>query len=300
MIHLGCKEGEFMVNVILMPSSFFYPNKVDEDLEKEYDAILETGLYEVVLFQYEAWFHENKLKLNRTYDQKTNAIYRGWMMKPQQYQQFYELLLEHNIQLITSPQQYERMHVFPNVYPLVKTDTPKMQVYPLYTKIDVEVLKNEFHRFMVKDYVKSIKGTDFPKFFDASITQEDFDGWMEKFYEYRGNLLTGGICIKEYVDLMKYGIYFNEYRVFYANHEMVSICRNSGQGLYTLEPPKSLLETYRYLDSPYYTIDYAQKADGSWIIIEAGDGSVSGLSDYQDMIIYYRALYYCLSKAETI
>ena len=27
----------------------------------------------------------------------------------------------------------------------------------------------------------------------------------------------------------------------------------------------------------------------SWIIIEAGDGSVSGLSDNQNMISYYRA-----------
>lgn len=36
-------------------------------------------------------------------------------------------------------------------------------------------------RFMVKDYVKSVKGSEFPKFFDESVTQEEFDKWMEIF-----------------------------------------------------------------------------------------------------------------------
>lgn len=34
---------------------------------------------------------------------------------------------------------------------------------------------------MVKDYVKSVKGSEFPKFFDESVTQEEFDKWMEVF-----------------------------------------------------------------------------------------------------------------------
>ncbi len=146
---------------------------------------------------------------------------------------------------------------------------------------------------MVKDYVKSVKGTDFPRFFDQSITQESFDRWMETFYNYRGNLLTGGICIKEYVDLKYYGDRTNEYRVFYINHEIASVFRNSGQGNYTPEPPRTLIEKYRNLESPYYTVDYAELNDSTWIIIEAGDGEVSGLSDNQNYESHFRTLYQC-------
>ena len=79
-------------------------------------------------------------------------------------------------------------------------------------------LQKQFSRFMVKDYVKSVKGTKFPKYFDAAVTQQEFDYWMGEFYKYRGDLLTGGICIKEYLPLKRYENHTNEYRVFYINH----------------------------------------------------------------------------------
>ena len=282
-----------MVDMILFPSSFFHTTKVDEDLQQECDAVIATGLFEVALFGYNKWFNENKLVLTNAPDKEHTAVYRGWMMKPEQYEQFYKLLLEKNIRLVTEPEQYRLMHIFPNVYEDVKEDTAKMEIYPLHSRIDVEKLKGSFRRFMVKDYVKSVKGTEFPRYFDQSVTQEDFDRWMEVFYKYRGELLTGGICIKEYLDLKKYGDKTNEYRVFYINHEIATVCRNSGQGNYTKEPPRELLEKYRNLDSPYYTVDYAELEDGTWRVVEAGDGEVSGLSDNQDYEHYFRALYQC-------
>lgn len=39
-----------MLEVVLFPSSYFRVNKVDEDLQAEYEAVVETGLYEVALF----------------------------------------------------------------------------------------------------------------------------------------------------------------------------------------------------------------------------------------------------------
>lgn len=282
-----------MVDMILFPSSFFDITKVDEDLQKEYDAVLATGLFEVALFGYNQWFHEDKLIVKDAPKEEHLAVYRGWMMKPKQYERFYNLLLDKNIRLITEPEQYRRMHIFPNVYKCVEEDTARMEIYPLHTQIDVEQLKKSFRRFMVKDYVKSVKGTEFPQFFDQSISQKDFDRWMEVFYQYRGTLLTGGICIKEYLDLKQYGRRTNEYRVFYMNHEIATVGRNSGQGNYTPEPPRALMEKYRNLDSPYYTIDFAELEDGTWRIVETGDGEVSGLSDNQDYEQYFRALHQC-------
>ena len=282
-----------MVDLIVFPSSYFDITKVDEDLQKEYEVVQATGLFEIVLFGYDKWFNEGKLILKNRPEGAHNAVYRGWMMKPGQYEEFYGLLLENNIRLVTEPEQYRLMHIFPNVYEYVCEDTAKMEIYPLHSEIDVEQVKKSFNRFMVKDYVKSVKGTEFPVFFDESITQMDFDKWMEVFYKYRGDLLTGGICIKEYLDLKRYDGKTNEYRVFYMNHEIATICRNSGQRNYTPEPPKDLLEKYSNLGSNYYTVDYAELEDGTWKILEAGDGEVSGLSDNQDYKAYFRALYQC-------
>ena len=286
-------KGKTMIDMILFPSSYFDIDKVDEDLQKEYEAVVATGLFDVALFGYDEWFNNNKLVVRYAPDSEITAVYRGWMMKPDQYEKFYQKLLEKNIRLVTTPKQYELMHIFPNIYEYVKADTAKMFMYPLHAHIDVEEIKHYFDRFMIKDYVKSVKGTEFPRFFDQTITQDQFDKWMEVFYKYRGELLTGGICIKEYLDLKRYGERTNEYRVFYINHEIATISRNSGQGNYVSEPPRDLLEKYRILDSSYYTVDYAELQDGTWRILEAGDGEVSGLSDNQDYEAYFRALYHC-------
>lgn len=285
-----------MIDLILFPSSYFNDSKVDEDLQDEYDAVTATGLFDVIIFGYDQWFDEGVLSIDHIPKEERTAVYRGYMMNPDQYTQFYRKLLEKNIRLITTPKQYALMHIFPNVYPMLKEDTAKIETYPLHTQIDIEHVKRIMNRFMVKDYVKSVKGTKFPKYFDTDITQEEFDDWMKVFYEYRGSLLTGGICIKEYLDLKRYENRTNEYRVFYIHHRIATMSRNSKQGIHTPLPPQDLLEKYNNLGSIYYTIDYAELADGSWKIIEAGDGGVSGLSDSEDYETYYKVLYECLNK----
>lgn len=280
-----------MVDIIIFPSSYFSIKRVDEELQNEYDAVLATGLFNVILFGYDEFISEGKLILNKIPSGKCTAVMRGWMMKPEQYRIFYDKLLKNNIQLITSPEEYELMHIFPNVYKYFGADTAEIKLYPLHERINVEELKQNFDRFMIKDFVKSEKGTEFPRYFDASVTQEQFDECMKIFYKYRGDLLTGGICVKEYLDLKLYNGKTNEYRVFYANNKILTVSKNSGQENNTDELPWSLIEKYKNLPSCYYTIDYAELADGTWSVIEAGDGSVSGLSDNQDAEQYFRALH---------
>ena len=93
------------------------------------------------------------------------------------------------------------MHIFPNIYPHFGNDTARMKLFPLHEQIKVDDLNKDFDKYMIKDYVKSVKGTDFPKFFDKNTTQDELDNWMNVFYKYRGNLLTGGICVKEFLPL---------------------------------------------------------------------------------------------------
>lgn len=270
---------------------------MDEDLQEEYDAAQKTGLYDIVLFGYDQWIQEGTFVLNRKPDTMQRGVYRGWMMKPEQYQVFYDHLLDNNICLSTSPKEYAQFHLFPNIYPFIAQDTANILLFPENEPIDIDVVKKQFQRFLIKDYVKSVKGTAFPPYFDESITQEKFDYWMEVFYQYRGKLFTGGICIKEYLDLKRYDAKTNEYRVFYINHQIASISKNSGQPNFAPQPPNQLIEKYRRLPGSFYTIDYAQLQDDTWKIIETGDGSVSGLSDSQNKETFFRALYWLGEKA---
>ena len=291
------------LDTVVFPSDYFNPEAVDPDLQAEYDAVLENEALTPVLFSYEAWFERGKLALSDAsleflkqgsssiFEKAKGAVYRGWMMKPEQYARFYEELRKHNIFLMTLPEEYSALHLFPNVYAQVREDSARIQTFPLHTHIDIADVLESFPRFMVKDYVKSVKGTEFPSFFDENVTQEEFDRWMEVFYKYRGDLLTGGICIKEYLDLKRYGGKTNEHRAFYANGETISLSPNSGQGTLALKPPQEFVNKYKNLGSPFYTVDYAELADGSWRVIETGDGGVSGLSDGQDAGAFFRALH---------
>ena len=280
---------------IVFPSSYYSIHNVDEDLQSEYDSVVETDLYDIVLFSYDKWFNENKLVIDKNPNELVQAVYRGWMMQPDLYRLFYENLLKNNIQLITSPKQYELFHIFPNIYSAFENDTAKMLIYP-DGNVKLDEVKRTFKRFMVKDYVKSVKGTEFPKYFDNDVEQEEFEKQMKVFFKYRSGLFTGGICIKEYLDLKRYNGKTNEYRVFYINGEIASIIRNSGQGIYTPLPSDEFIRKYKNLCSPFYTIDYAELSDETWKIIEAGDGQVSGLSDSQDNNAFFRALYHSLKS----
>ena len=283
-------------NTILFPSDYFNKNNVDPDLQSEYVAAMQTGLFKIILFDYDRYLEDGKLTLVDLPEAPCGAIYRGWMLKPEKYRDLYERMRERGVTLLTPPQEYELFHIFPNVYPYLKEDTAKMIVFDSPKDIDLNVAKKEFKRFMVKDFVKSVKGTSFPKYFDSSITVAEFNENMKLFMEYRGGLYTGGICFKEYLALKRYDNRTNEYRVFYINHEVATVSRNSGQADYAPVPPTALIEKYRDLNSIYYTIDYAEIADGSWKILEAGDGQVSGLSDGQDYNAYFRALYHCINR----
>lgn len=285
------------IDLIIFPSSSINKKKVDEDLYEEYVGCNNTNLFNTIIFSYDNWFNKRKLVLSSNPQTTKKAIYRGWMMHPEIYKQFYEALKLNNIELITSPESYELMHVFPNAYSYLKEDTAKIKTFPLYKQIDVNDIKQYFDKFIVKDYVKSVKGTEFPKYFDSNIAQEDFDNAMDIFYKYRGDLLTGGICIKEYLKLKHYENTTNEYRVFYVNGNILSVSKNSKQqNINAPIVPNELINKYSKLNSPYYTIDFAELEDGTWKILECGDGSVSGLSEFQNIENYYKDLYYTINK----
>ncbi len=273
---------------ILFPCDYFNNKKVDEDYLEEYKVAQEQG-FNTIFINYEE-LENGSIKLSSNEFEEGLCIYRGWMLKPETYKNLYDYLENKGLTLINTHEEYSNCHLFPLSYGLLEQFTPKINVFSKDEVIDWDKIRQEYNRFMVKDYVKSVKGSDFPNYFDSSFTNNELDKYIEKFKELRGELFTKGIVIKEFVDLNKVNDNTNEYRAFYLKGELLTICKNSNQPLGVKEVPESLIKQLPVLESNFYTVDFAEKSNGEFVVIETGDGQVSGLPDEQDVREFYNRI----------
>ncbi|MEH7041625.1 hypothetical protein CN887_28645 [Bacillus pseudomycoides] len=276
-----------MSTLLLFPSDYFDIRKVDANYKDEYNEVAKFPEFETAVYDYEEFITNGKLSIYPNNRYRGTCVYRGWMLTPLQYEDLYKELLDKGLKLINSPVEYNECHLFPNVYDSIKSYTPKSIYYQDQKTIDWVTINRSFKRFMVKDYVKSVKGSSFPDYFETPVVGQKMDYYIQKFIELRANLYTGGIVIKEFVDLKKYFGFTNEYRAFFLNGELVSLCRNSNQPNTSKIISRDFVQIFKSLKSKFYTVDFAELDDGSWGVIETGDGQVSGLSSNQNVFKYY-------------
>ncbi len=143
--------------------------------------------------------------------------------------------------------------------------------------------------FIMKDNVKSVKGTDFPEKISVNIDMDELTKLSEKFKEHRGPLYTGEIILKQYVPLKRYANSTNEWRVFYFLDRILTVSKNSNQPDIAPCVPDELINNKILMNmhSMFYTVDFAETEDGKWIVIETGDGQVSGLCPNQNILEFY-------------
>lgn len=283
-----------MGNTILFPGDYFSMHNPNDNFTAELDAVVATEDLDAALFNYDEFIEGASLRLSKEPDSiQRDVIYRGWMMKPDQYRRFYDELKEMGLEPFTSPVCYERMHCFPYAGEMFDDQTPKFMVFPIEdgaVHIDADIVNANFNRFMFKDYVKSVKGTSFPKYVTTPIAQSELDALVSEFIRLRGDLFTGGIVLKEYVGLKTYDGHTNEWRNFIFNGVSLGIRRNSNQPEDCPAPPEEYLSTRNIVICPFYTVDYAELADGGWTIMEAGDGQVSGLAASDNPTRFYEEM----------
>jgi hypothetical protein len=273
--------------LIIFPSDYSDVKTIDPDYAAEYEAVCKIQGFKVILFDYDTFAADGLIKLFPKDYYSGAGIYRGWMLTPAQYATLYAHLVDKGIKLINAPEEYCACHLFPAVRDRLADSTPGSLCFAAGENIDWNLVNGAFKRFIVKDYVKSVKETDFPCFFETPVAAAEMEAKIAEFVAHRGSLFTGGIVLKEYVELKKYGGRTNEYRAFYLNHQLLSLCRNSNQADSCPAVPPYFASRFSHLPSNYYTVDFAELADGSWTVIETGDGQVSGLSPGQWPFKYY-------------
>jgi len=120
---------------LLYCDSGFSSKEVDYMYAAEYKAAKQQFI-PTSLISFEALKKGNveaALRRVKPYEEKGTAIYRGWMLTPNQYEMLYTALLEKKIELINNPSEYKFCHYLPESYEVIKDFTPKTTFKKLTT-----------------------------------------------------------------------------------------------------------------------------------------------------------------------
>lgn len=271
-----------------------YPKMIDEDFEEEF---LAAGLeHACALFSYEN-FETGKLSLYGE-DISGLTIYRGWMMKPELYRSFFDKLKEKGIILINTPEEYERYHTFPGWYADFRDDTAKSVWEDQGTVESALLLTRGLEGpYIVKDYVKSRKHEWYDACFINDISDKvNTERIIRNFINRQDTDLVGGVVLRQFERLNPIGFHeksgmpiSEEYRVFvFAGRIMIiDDYWRAEKELCLSDKEKQWIESAaKKVKSNFVAMDVARREDGRLIIIELGDGQVSGLQQIKPNDFY--------------
>jgi ATP-grasp domain, R2K clade family 3 len=266
----------------LFPASPLNPRMIDEAFQDQAIALKMAGFGTSV-------FSIGDNRIYPAVPEDSTVVYRGWMMHEAEYALFYGWLHGHNLKVLTSMQQYVAAHYLPNWYPLLEQYTPSTSVFPKDTPLfkqetrmighilgeHVKTMRglhllsghgdgSEWHKFQMKDYVKSLKTDGGSVLTDV----EEITPTLEKMEKYRG-IIEGGICLRAYEEFLP----GSETRYFMLNGRYYG-----QQSAFDIRAMRILEEVKTLIPSPFWSIDIASRLeDGEFRIVEIGDGQVSDL-----------------------
>ena len=235
----------------------------------------------------------------------TMGIYRGWMLRPNQYAQLYDALRDKNICLINSPEQYRHCHFLPESYPLIESRTPRSVWIRTEAGFSADHLKEVLQPFgadpvIVKDFVKSQKHHWADACYIPSASDTDATmNVVSRFVELQGDDLNEGLVFREFVEFEPLADHpqsgmplVYEYRSFWLDGHLVAADAYWDAELYSEEPPdmEPFAQIARTVQSRFFTMDVAKQLNGDWMIVELGDAQVAGLPPQTDPNKFYRSL----------
>jgi hypothetical protein len=240
----------------------------------------------------------------------TLAVYRGWMLKPHQYNDLWYALALRNIYLINDERAYEGCHYLPESYRAIEAYTPRT-VWTKDTSIDAIMLLLEpfgDQPIIVKDFVKSQKHYWLEACFIPSASdRQSVEHVVKRFLELQGDDLNEGLVFREFVEFeplaahSKSGMPLTkEFRIFWLDGEPIFSTEYWEEGDYqNSKPPiddfRKVANVIRDTANPgvrsrFFTMDVAQRRNGDWMIVELGDAQVAGLPDSTHAEKFYAAL----------
>ena len=284
------------------------PRQPDSAYAEEAAAAEAVGLA-YALISYEALVDDGDAEaaVRRIPEQSppVTAIYRGWMLRPEQYVRLYDALAARGVLLINDPAAYRHCHYLPEWYPLFEGDTPRTVWLHSGNEPSMKEIQQALQPFgarpvIVKDFVKSRKHEwDSACYIPSAADGEAVERVVRRFLELQGDDLNEELVFREFVALEPLAIHAKsgmpltkEWRVFFHNGMPILTAEYWETGDYgnSTPPLAPYVELAQHVRSRFFTMDIARQTNGDWTVIELGDGQVAGLPERADVVAFYRAL----------
>jgi hypothetical protein len=153
---------------------------------------------------------------------------------------------------------------------------------------------------IVKDFVKSRKHEWAEAcFIPSAADRHAVERVVGRFLELQGEHLAEGLVFREFIEFEPIGVHpksgmplTEEYRIFWLDGRPIFWSPYWQEGTYRgVEPPiHQFTDVASAVRSRFFTMDIARRRDGDWMIVELGDGQVSGLPSDSDADGFYSAL----------
>ena len=262
--------------MLLVPADVLRPRRPDEHFAEEAEAARRAGI-DVAVIDHDAVVRgqADGTAVSRV-PAGADAVYRGWMLRSEQYAALVRALAGRGVSMRTSPKQYRRAHELPGWYSAIEGHTPES----FWTSGED---RRDFLQgcavlgagpAVLRDYSKSMKHY----WHEASFIPEVADSgaaWRvaSRFRQLRGDDYAGGFVLRRFESFVG-----AEVRTWWIEGSCRLVTAHPDTP--ELQPatefdPSAVEASIRALDLPFVTADFALRDDGQWRIMEIGDGQVS-------------------------
>jgi len=293
----GCSVVGQTCFVILFPADSLESAEAERDFRVQWDAARRAG-FQTKIFDFDGLRRgediERVLRRVPEADEPTTLIYRGWMLRADEYARLADALEERGWQMINDARMYEFAHHAPENYELWRDFLPQtkwiergqfegeneLNLSPIY-----EVARSfGGNPIIVKDWAKSQKHKWEEACFIPNTSDEaQVRRVVTRFLELTGENLIGGLVFRRYEELR-----LGEWRSFWFDGNLLSLSPNpKGDEMPEMAP---IVARAKECPARFFTLDWAQKESGEWMMIEMGEGGVSGLAAGEDREAWYRML----------
>jgi ATP-grasp domain, R2K clade family 3 len=265
--------------MLLVPSDPLYPRRCDEHFAEEAKAARELGIH-VALVDHDALTRsggaEAAVARVAPPDPPRDAIYRGWMLRSEQYAEFAAVLAAKGITLRTSSDQYRCAHELPGWYEALTSVTPTSVWTHGSSQTQFRECCSQLGTgsAILRDYSKSMKHYWHEAMFIPDVADADA-AWRVavRFLELREESFVGGFVLRRFESFRG-----SEVRTWWVDGKCALVTAHPDADPLDLPPDidlAAIVPSVARLKLPFVTVDLALREDGVWRVVELGDGQVS-------------------------
>lgn len=263
-----------ITGMLLLPCDPLSPRRPDEHSAPEVVAAREAGI-PVALVDHDALTRNLAQEAVRRVPAASDAVYRGWMLRSEQYGDFAAVLAQRDVRLRTSAEQYRRAHELPGWLDALQAVTPRTAwtVGPDLDRFDEACRQLGPGPAVLRDDVKSLKHSwEQAVYVPDAADSRGAHAVAGQFLALRAEDFTGGFVVRSFESFTSM-----EVRTWWTHGRCSLVTAHPDTPDADLPAPDlSVIEPLvRALGLPFVTVDVVRRDDGVWRVVELGDGQVS-------------------------